>query len=319
MLKQWLYQGFIIFVFALPIALLPAVVSAESQWLKRGTRHGGLLGGVIGHAANVGSAVKETMTELTGYLKDSFDAFDAGDVDTIERIDKKLEKLPGKLALKAIPGSGLVEGVLDASENVKEKLAEGWQSATEKIDRFFDSGNDETMSDPRMALSVDEDKHEWHASEGGIFDDAPLQEVTLRKYEELPFAEQPVAEVTPADVENPWSEVPGNVNNDGWNVSEEAIEDADPWGNEYDDTEDASQYAKESDPPADSDEEWQVIEEVTEEDGPWEELEVTEEDGPWEELEVTEEDGPWEELYGDSEDITDVEEYAEESDQPADL
>ena len=96
MQKQWLYRGFIIFFFVLPIAFLPAVVSAESQWLKRGTRHGGLLGGVIGQAANVGNAVKETATELTGYLKDSFDAFDAGDMDTIERIDKKLGKLPGE-------------------------------------------------------------------------------------------------------------------------------------------------------------------------------------------------------------------------------
>ena len=271
MQKQWLYRGFIIFFFVLPIAFLPAVVSAESQWLKRGTRHGGLLGGVIGQAANVGNAVKETATELTGYLKDSFDAFDAGDMDTIERIDKKLEKLPGKLALKAIPGSGLVEGALEVSDTVKDKLAKGWQSAKEKIDRFY-SGDSETNLDPRTALSVDEDRREWHASEGGILDDAPLQEVTLTGYEELPFAEQPAAEVTPDDGENPWSGDPGNVDNDDWNISEEAIEDADPWGNEYDDTADPSQYAEASEPPADSDDEWQVVEEVTEEDGPWEEL-----------------------------------------------
>ena len=293
MQKRWLTEGFIIFFFALTIAFLPAVVSAESQWLKRATRHGGLMG-VIGHTLQVGDAVKETATELRGYLKDSFDAFDAGDVATIERIDKELEKLPGKLALRAIPGSGLVEGVLDASDTVRDRLKEGWQSASEKIDRFFDSGNDQTMSDPRMALSVDEDRHEWHASEGGILDDAPLQEVTLRGYEEMPFAEESAVELTPDVGENPRPEAPGNVNNDGWNVSEETIEDAAPWGNEYDDTEDASQYAEASEPPADQDDEWQVVEEVTQEDGPWEEL-----------------DGDWD-------DITDVEEYAEESEQATD-
>ena len=186
-------------------------------------------------------------------------------------------------------------------------MAKGWQSAKEKIDRFY-SGDSETNLDPRTALSVDEDRREWHASEGGILYEAPLQEVTLGS--ELEYGE---ATATAGPQGSEFDATESNAVTPGYaETIDQPAEDAGPWEELYSDWEDT----------ADAEEADQSVKEA----GPWEELygdseesdQSAEDAGPWEELEVTEVDGPWEELYDDSENINDVEEYVEESDQLTD-
>ena len=211
-----------------------------------------------------------------------------------------------------------MEGALETSDAVSDKLKEGWQTAKEKIDRFY-GGDSETNLDPRIALSIEEDEHEWHESEGGILVEQPLQDVTLRSDGDYGDA---AGTVDPQESE--YYDTDGATGTPGYaETSDQPAEDAGPWEELYSDSEDSAD-AEDSRQPA-------------EDAGPWEELYSDSEDtagprgfadaseqpaesddGGIVNIEADEDSDPWGSEYDDAEDSADPWGYADASEQPAD-